>query len=66
MKKISSIISCLTTAIKNYFFINSKTDLSHGCEELLIIEENQVTQEEIICEKEYLEKYNVTTRWQTL
>jgi len=66
MKKLESILACLKSKIKKYFFITSKTDINHECEKLFNITENTDSQEEIKLAKEYVENYTVTTRWQTL
>jgi len=66
MKKLNSIVACLKSKIKKYFFIASKTDINHECEKLFNITENTDSQEEITLAREYVENYTVTTRWQTL
>jgi hypothetical protein len=66
MKRITFIINCLVSKIKKKFFNDSKTDISHECEMMLNMNENPVSKEEMAYAKEYVENYNVTTRWQTL
>lgn len=66
MKKLESILACLKSKIKKYFFKGSKTDISHECEKLFNMTENTDSQEEIKLDREYVENYTVTTRWQTL
>jgi hypothetical protein len=66
MKKLNSIVACLKSKIKKYFFNSSKTDINHECEKLFNMNENTDSQEELNLAKEYVESYTVTTRWQTL
>lgn len=66
MKKLESILACLKSKIKKYFFKGSKTDINHDCEKLFNTTEHTDSQEEIKLAKEYVENYTVTTRWQTL
>lgn len=66
MKKLESILTCLTSKIKKYFFIKSKTDINQECEKLFVSGENVNSQEGLKLTEEYIENYRVTTRWQTI
>jgi hypothetical protein len=66
MKKLRSILNCLTSKIKKKFFIESKADLSQECEKLFVTGENVNSQEGLKLTEEYIENYLVTTRWQTI
>lgn len=66
MKRLTFIISCVTSKIKKYFSNGEKSDISHDCEMFLNREVNASSEEEIKCAKEYMDSYNLTTRWQTL
>ena len=66
MKKLIKIIQCGITQIKKKIFNSKKTDISHECKELIKINENDNSDEELVNSEEYLENYNVTTRWQTI
>ena len=66
MKNLKSILACLKNKIKKSFFNTTKTDINHECEKLFNGNVNTDSQEEIKLEKEYVENYTVTTRWQTL
>ncbi len=66
MKKLFKIIQCGVFQIKKYFFIGEKTDFYQECEELLKFNDNDTSEEEMVHTEEYLENYNVTTRWQTI
>lgn len=66
MKKLQRILSCVTMIIKKNIFKSQKTDISQECEMLLKIKEKKLSDEELVDTEEYLENYNVTTRWQTV
>ncbi len=66
MKNFSAISICLTFEIKKYFSIGSKPALSHNCKEPFGTEEINISYEDLIQAKEYIENYKITTRWQTL
>ncbi|MCK5730507.1 MAG: hypothetical protein KAH68_05500 [Draconibacterium sp.] len=65
MKRVIFILSCLTKVIKKKIFKSQKTEICHECEKLFNLNDNS-TDEELVKTEEYLENYNVTTRWQTL
>ena len=66
MKKLESILTCLKSKIKKYFFNGAGADVNQECEKLFNTSENINSQEEIELTEEYVKNYRVTTRWQTL
>jgi len=66
MKKIKTILSCVTALIKKNFFKIQKTDIYQECEKVLDLGENAQKDAEDLKAEEYRSNYNVTTRWQTV
>jgi len=66
MKLVLSIINCMGSYIKNFFFKGLKNDISHTCEELRNLNNNGASEEEVKLNEEYVINYIVTTRWQTI
>ena len=66
MKKIKFILKCWTNVIKKKIFKSEKTEICQECKEVLNIEEEITSIEELKLTEEYAIDYNVTTRWQTL
>lgn len=66
MEKIKMLINCVEASIKKNFFKAGKNDIYHGCEKACNFAENNKEREELNNVNEYIENYNVTTRWQTV
>jgi hypothetical protein len=66
MKKIKLILKCWTNVIKKKIFKSEKTEICQECKEVLNIEDEITSIEELKLTEEYAIDYNVTTRWQTL
>ena len=66
MKSIKFILNCVTSSIKKKIFKSQKTDISQECEMLLNFKEKESSEEDLEHTEEYLNNYNVTTRWQTV
>ena len=66
MKSIKFILNCVTSSIKKKIFKSQKTDISQECETLLNFTEKDPSDEDLKHTEDYLNNYNVTTRWQTV
>jgi hypothetical protein len=64
MKKIFEILQCVLNEIKKKFFKWQKTDISHDCQDLPIL--NELLENTNSKEEKYVEEYTSTTRWQTI
>ena len=66
MNKVKKVMSCMEIVIKKFFFFNQKNDIYHECDKLLEMSENEEQNDELVKNEEYINSYNVTTRWQTI
>ena len=56
----------MMTVIKKKFFNGQKTDIYQECEKALELTEKKEVETEKEQVEEYVNNYNVTTRWQTV
>lgn len=66
MKRIFAFGQCLKILLKKKIFNSSKTDISHECQRMINDTKNLVLADEEKREEEYIDNYNITTRWQTV
>lgn len=66
MKRTRAFMGCVSEKIKKYFFNRRKSDINHACEKLKELRDENTTKEDVTLAEEYLNNYNITTRWQTV
>jgi hypothetical protein len=66
MKKTIVFIKCATDKIKKIFFNLEKDQKGQSCEQFKMMNDEVKNMEEIQRTEEYLNNYQLTTRWQTL
>ena len=66
MKKIKFILNCMTSVIKKKIFKSQNTEICQECKNVLKLDDEIASIEELKLTEEYASDYNVTTRWQTV
>lgn len=66
MKRVQRFLNCVSLLIKKKFFNSEKSEIYHECEKVLNFADNKDETDDLFNNKEYIENYNVTTRWQTI
>ncbi|MDD4143177.1 MAG: hypothetical protein PHN68_00945 [Prolixibacteraceae bacterium] len=66
MKNLGFLFCNFETLLKKYFFNNVKTDIYHVCEDAYNSATSNKDQSEDNDATDYKNKYNSTTRWQTI